>query len=191
MADENQAPKAAAKKTKPLSLADYKKNRAEIKKGTIVANEADRKLAAAGEITAAELRKRAFAGHAKMLKDIGALGAPPSGFTVYGEEPVVTTAGFSFAGVMSESASLKETADHLLFKDANTGLTGIDMFRDLGTDVTLTGIILATGYTRPRDGDAVAIDATTRAVTDATETYGDNVAKVTITTSGKDSITYA
>lgn len=148
------------------------------------------------DLTAEQKAEAARKNHEKAMlaraRIIGPLGAAPTGFTFYGQELLCTTGGYSFTGVMMERATLSHTGDNIRLKDAATGLTGSDIFRDAGDDVTLVGYIEATsgvsGFTRPAYGAAITINAVTYAVTNAQPEFSDGPARVTINATRKNSI---
>ena len=147
----------------------------------------DQKIQAAAENHEKTMRAR--------QKIIGPLGAAPSGFTFYGQELLCTTGSFSFTGVMMERATTSLSGDNIRLKDAATGLTGADIFRDAGREVTLVGFIKASsgvsGFTEPAYGAVLTANSVAYALTNSTPEFSDGPAKVTLTGTRKNSITYA
>lgn len=89
----------------------------------------------------------------------GPLGAPPTGMFMYGQEVQVTVGGYVFTGTIGQSADTKKGATRTMINDAATGGLTTDIFHNRVTSGSVTGIVLATGFTEPEAGAVITINS--------------------------------
>lgn len=88
----------------------------------------------------------------------GPLRAAPAGYFMYGQEVKVTVGNYVFAGTIGQSADTKRSATRTMINDAATGGLTTDIFHNRVTSGSVTGIVLATGFTEPEMGDVIEIN---------------------------------
>lgn len=110
----------------------------------------------------------------------GPLGAPPTGYLMYGQEVQVTVGGYVFTGTIGESANQKQGATRTQINDAATGGLTTDIFHNRLKSGSVTGTVLADGFTEPRVGDPITINSVACVCTNCDVKYSELAAKVTI-----------
>jgi hypothetical protein len=96
---------------------------------------------------------------AKKPAKAGPLRAAPNGYFMYGQEVQVTVGGYVFTGTIGQSADTKQGATRTMINDAATGGLTTDMFHNRVKSGSVTGIVLATGFTEPEAGDVIEINS--------------------------------
>lgn len=110
----------------------------------------------------------------------GPLGAAPAGYFMYGQEVQVTVGDYVFAGTIGQSANEKEDATRTQINDAATGGLTTDIFNNRLKSGSVTGVVLAAGFTKPRKGDPIEINGVDVVCTGSDVKYSELAAQVTI-----------
>jgi len=108
----------------------------------------------------------------------------------FGTEVVVGLADYEFTGTIADSGDYKESVEDVVIHD-NSMVPTTHMLHTKKYEITITGIIKASGYTAPSVGDVVTINSIEAPVLDFSVKPDRLAHKVTLRVLAYDGIDYS
>lgn len=98
--------------------------------------------------------------------------------------------GNTYTGIFMEAATKEQTGTQKVIKDEDNASVTV-LIEDLGIRRTLRGVVKASGWVEPRQGDAITINSVKHRVESISTEYSAEEARISLTAIKEDSITYS